>query len=484
MNVPRITIRDAAGLSDDPRSEVRRLFDNGVFEFVAIWFTDMTGRWMRLTWARSAISYEKLEKGIHASVFATQWRNGTNCDYLFKVDFSTVFVDPCEVSPTLSFFAEVWDADGSAQYSCDPRGVLSRALTLLDRVSEGCVCNIGPELEFYIFEEVRYSVGTLETYVNIFNAESPSNSRQSNTPQNRGFVMGHPTHHLSPTSDYSAPTREAILRNLSAAGLSPLHNFHEAGPAQAEIGIRYVSGLRAADAIQLYKRVARATAARMGQLATFMPSPVPYSPASGLHFHLSLWNGEENLFSGDALGGLSQTALYAIGGLIRYARPLCAFLAPTPNSYCRLGSAFNPMRDVEYGISNRRVPVRIPPIREHGEARIEVRFADGSVNPYLALAAVVVAMLRGIEDKIDPGPPASSESAPGFLVDVRYRAKNGLPRDLEEALLELDQAKDVFLRDGVFSEDILLAHFQELSRRALFKNGRAHPLDYAETLDC
>jgi glutamine synthetase len=484
MNVPKITIKPAELPEASGSWNVRQLFESNAFEFIAVWFTDMTGRWMRLTWPRSALSYDKLARGLHASVVATQWRDSTDCDYLFKIDFDTVFFDPCEPSVTLSFVADVWDADGSKQYSRDPRGVLRRALKLLDRVDKGCTCNIGPELEFYILDEVRYNVSGLETYVNVVEAESPSNTRQTRAPHNRGFVLGHSSYHLSPTSDYSAPTREAILRNLAAAGLSPLHNFHEAGPAQAEIGIQYLTGLRAADAVQLYKRVSRATSTKLGQIATFMPAPVPYAAGSGLHLHLSLWSGKKNLFSGDALAGLSQTALFAIGGLIRYARPLCAFLTPSPNSYCRLAVAFNPMRNVEYGVSNRRLPIRIPPIRDPEDARIEVRFADGSANPYLALAAVVIAMVAGIEEKIDPGEPVSSEDRPGFLTDLRNRSKSGLARDLEEAVLELDLAKEVFLRDGVFSEDMLSAHICELSRRALFRTGRAHPQDYAESLDC
>ena len=483
MNAPTGAIEGLQRSAFARGQSLAQLWETGAFEFVTIWFTDLSGRWMRLSWPREAMNYQKLVGGIHSSVLASHWRDATNCDYLFKADADTAFIDPCEASPTLSLIANVWEPDGSGQYARDPRGVLLRAIKQLERVASGCLCKVGPELEFYIFDEVRYKLGQFETYVRLIEAESSSNSERTQSAHNRGYVLGHSSLHLSPTSDYTAPTREAILRNLAAVGLSPLHNFHEAGPAQAEIGISHLEALRAADAIQLYKRVARATATKLGQLVTFMPAPIPFAPGSGLHFHLSIWSEGVNLFSGSGLGGMSETAMHAIAGVMKYSKALCAFLTPSHNSFCRLSHAFNPIRDVEFGVSNRRIPIRIPPALEPNEARIELRFPDASCNPYLALASIIVAMVAGIEQRLEPGAPAVN-NAPGFLGDVRNRAKNGLPRDLEEAPLELDKVKDVFLRDDVFSEEMLNAHIELLSRRALFRATRGHPADYAECLDC
>lgn len=447
---------------------------------VAFWFTDLAGRWLRHEHAEASVSKSVFSEGYTASSMMTGWKGFGEADLIFKPNVETIFSDPTSERLAASYFAETFESDGKTPYQRDPRHILSKIVESV--ASENVRFEIGPELEAYIFDEVRFSLSASESFHRVVEPESVSNARETNNPVNKGYVLTHPYHHLSPIADYAQPIRDLIASRMAEAGISPLHCLHESGPSQMEIGVMHADPLRAADQVQRYKHIARATAAEFGKLLTFMPMPFAFNPGSGLHLHISMWKGGRNSFQDPE--GISSTCRHAIGGVIKHAKALSAFLAPSSNSYTRLMHLYRSDLDVCFGFGTRSAHVRIPQTLNPENTRIEIRFGDCSANIYLAIGAVILAMMDGIRNSIDPGEPLAGSPRYGGPFDIRARAENSLPRNLEECILALEHDKNFLLQIPGFSEEVIEEYQKILIRRSNSQYLYPHPRDFLESLDC
>jgi glutamine synthetase len=450
-------------------------------KYYAFWFTDLSGRWQQHRFSSDSLGDEVFEQGFHASSMLTGWRNFGESDLLFRPSKASEFHDAAETEPTRSFFSDVWSDDKTSPYERDPRAILQRVVQGAER--EGWSFEIGPEVEGYIFDEVRWGVGQTETFCRITESENIENSRARATEANRGFVLTHPSHHLSPTSDYGGPLRNRMVEMMIRSGMKPLHCLHEAGPSQFEIGIRHDSPVEACDSVQLFKRLARACGTDVGKIVTFMPMPMPlaFGPGSGLHINLSMWRNGQNAFYSE--NGLSAIGTSAVAGVLKHGRALCALSAPTGNSFARLQHLYRPDRDFSYGFGNRFAHVRVPQVVDGKATRLEVRFSDPSCNIYLAVAGAILAAMDGVSSNMNPSAPL--EGAPPFgPIDIRNRTANSVPRSLEDAILSLDADKAFLQRYEAFTPDALEAYQKILIRRSNSQGVYPHPRDFLEVLDC
>lgn len=446
-------------------------------ELLCFRFTDLAGRWLQFFRPNQGIS---LNDGINFSVLASGWRLSNNSDYLFRPDPDTRYREPSAPVGTTSYVCDVYESNGTAPYERDPRLILKAAKShLSDVLGEDACFQVGLEFEFYLFEDIRLYSSNGEATIQIVESEGIESVRPgfAGTP---GYSLYHSNLHLSPTVDRHHAFRLKAAKNLLASGLRPISYHHEAGPSQCEIGIEHMDILAAADAIQKTKDIIRKTAQSEGRIATFMPRPLAYSAGSGLHLNLSIVSGGKNLFAGDKPGELSETARRAMGGILQHARALNCFLNPTPNSYRRLEYMFGSHTPVGYGFSDRTTAIRIPPFARPAAARIEARFGDASLNPYLALAALALACLDGIEQRIEPGEPAAAREWSRKTPQLWRRPDTALARDLEEALVALDRDRGFLTASGIFKDDLVDAHLLELSRRALDLIARPHPHEFYE----
>ena len=450
------------------------------YDYHVFWFTDLAGRWLQHRFASSAIGDSIFERGFHASSMMTGWRQFGETDLLFKPCRSTEFRDAAEDSRTRSFISEVWDEHGLAPYARDSRGILARIVAAA--AADGWQFQVGPEIEGYLFDEVRWGVRANECFYKISEPEAVDNARESSNPQNRGFVLTHPFHHLAPTADYGQTFRSQLVEMMIGCGMRPLHCLHEAGPSQFEIGIHHDDPVKSGDNVQLFKRLARACGANAGKVATFMPMPLAFGPGSGMHINLSMWKDGHNAFHRE--GGVSDICMSAIAGIMKHARALTAWLAPTCNSYLRLTHLYRADMEVSYGFGNRSAHIRIPQVVDPAETRIEIRFGDPSANIYLAIAAAILAALDGVDAGLSPQADELKGRTAYGLHDIRQRKPNALPRTLEDAIVALDQDQDFLQRYGAFSRDTVEAHQQVLIRRANSQPLYPNPRDFLEVLDC
>jgi len=449
-------------------------------DFYVFWFTDLTGRWQQHRFSSDAVDDAKFEHGFYASSMMTGWRQFGESDLLFKPCRNTEFKDAAEDSRARSFISEVWDEQGVGPYGRDPRGILAK--TMAAAAADGWQFQVGPEIEGYLFDEVRWGLRANDCFYSISEPEGVENAREPSNPENRGFVLTHPFHHLAPTTDYGLKIRSQMVEMMIRSGMRPLHCLHEAGPSQFEIGIMHDDPLKAGDSVQLFKRLARACGAKAGKIATFMPMPLAFGPGSGMHINLSMWEGTKNAFYAD--GSVSKLCMNAIAGIMKHARSLAAFLAPTSNSYLRLSHLYRNDLEVTYGFGNRSAHIRIPQVVDPAEARIEIRFGDPSANIYLAIAAVMLAALDGVENDLSPQADELKGPVAYGPRDIRLSKPNSLPRTLEDAILALDTDKEFLQRYGAFSAETIEMHQQILIRRANAQSLYPNPRDFLEVLDC
>ena len=316
------------------------------------WFPDLPARWLHHRFATGAISDATFARGYHASSMMTGWRQFGETDLLFKPCEGTEFKDAAEDARTRSFISEVWDEHGTAPYGRDPRGILAKIVTAA--AADGWRFQIGPEIEGYLFDEVRWGLRANECFYRISEPESVDNARESSNPQNRGLVLTHPSHHLAPTADYGQKFRSRMVEMMIESGMHPLHCLHEAGPSQFEIGIRHDDPVKSGDNVQLFRRLARACGTQGGKVATFMPMPLAFGPGSGMHINLSMWKDGRNAFHDG--NGVSHTCMSAVAGIMKHARALAAWLSPTSNSYLRLMHLYRADMEASYGFGNQTGP--------------------------------------------------------------------------------------------------------------------------------
>ena len=438
--------------------KVMKLAEESGAEFVDMKFIDLPGRWQHLTVPIRELNDEFFEDGhgFDGSSVAG-WQGINESDMLLIPDPSTARIDPFLNYTTLSVTCDVVDPITREPYGRDPRGVAKRLEAYLQSTGIADTAYIGPEAEFFIFDEARFHQ---DNNSGFFEVDSQEGIWNSGAP---GPNTGHRPHHKGgyfPVSPVDSQTdlRSEMCLELEALGIHVETQHHEVGTAgQGEIDVRFDSLLSMADTMMWFKYVVKNVAHRHGKTATFMPKPLFNDNGSGMHTHMSLWKDGKPTFAGDHYAGLSQTAIWYIGGLIKHASALCAFTNPTTNSYKRLVPGFEAPNKLAYSSRNRSAAIRIPMYSPSPKAkRLEYRTPDPSANPYLAFAACVMAGLDGIKNKIDPGEPMDKNI---YDLPPEEAAKvPSAPGSLEESLNALRENHAFLLHGDVFSEDLITAH--------------------------
>ena len=459
-------------------AELVKFIEENEIQFVDMNFTDLRGKWQHTTEHASIVTKETLESGIFFDGSSIAgWKAINESDMLIKPDISKVCIDPFAAQKTIKIFCDVFEPTTGQPYNRDPRQVARAAENYLKKSGVGDTAYFGPEAEFFVFEDVRVNVEPNHVSYQIDSEEGPYNSGRAYDDGN----MGHrpkPKGGYFPESpiDSLSDIRGEMLTVMQSMGVSVEKHHHEVAPSQCEIGIRFSTLVDSADNIQLYKHVVHNVAHSYGKTATFMPKPIFGDNGSGMHCHQSLWKGGKALFSGDGYAGLSDTALYYIGGIIKHARALNAFTNPTTNSYKRLVPGYEAPVLLAYSARNRSASCRIPQVASPNARRVEVRFPDPCANPYLAFSAMLMAGLDGIENKIHPG-----EAMDKNLYDLPENELKQIPtvcHSLPEALAALKKDKDFLLKGDVFSNDMIDAYIAIKEEEIDLYEKTVHPVEY------
>jgi len=445
--------------------------------FVDLRFTDSIGKCHHITMDAGALDKQALEQGIMFDASSLSgWKAINDSDMALRPDLATAHTDPFFAEATLALFCDVTDTKGS-DYNRDPRGIARRCEAYAKSEGAADTIFVGPEAEFFVFDDVRYKIGRYHSFYQLDGGELPSNSGRACEAGNSGLRPGVKGGYVPlPPVDSGQDMRSEMLVMLKTMGITVEKHHHEVAAAQHELGIKYDSLLRQADNMQIFKYAVHQVAAAYGKSACFMPKPVYGDNGSGMHVHLSLWKADRPLFAGDKYAGLSQTCLYFIGGIIKHARALNAFTNPTTNSYKRLVPGFEAPVLLAYSACNRSAACRIPFVFSEKGKRLEVRFPDPAANPYLAFSALVMAGLDGIKHKIHPGKPMDKD-----LYELPAAELAQIPQvsgSLAEALDALDADRDFLTAGGVFDADMLDAYLALKRREVKRYNAAPQPIEF------
>ena len=425
-------------------------------EMVDLKFTDLLGSWQHCSFPVDTWDEETFKDGVGFDGSSIRgWQAINVSDMLAVPDPNTAQIDPFFARPTVSVIADIVDPMTREDYSRDPRHVARNAIEHMKSTGLADTCFIGPEPEFFIFDEVRYEQTQHRGFYEIDSVEGAWNTARFEEP-NLGYKPSYKGGYfpVSPTDTYH-DLRGEMCAEMKKVGITVEAHHHEVGTAgQGEIDMKFGPLIEMADQFMWFKYIIKNVAKRHGKSVTFMPKPIFDDNGSGMHTHISLWKGGEPLFAGDRYAGLSQMALHAVGGILKHARAVLAFAAPTNNSYRRLVPGFEAPVNLAMSARNRSAAVRIPMYSHSPKAkRIEFRCPDPSSNGYLMFSALLMAMLDGIENKVDPGRPLDR--------DIYEMTKEELaetphtPGSLEEALDSLDQDHAFLLEQDVFTEDLI-----------------------------
>ena len=436
-------------------SEVIAFAKEKKIEFVDLKFTDFLGTWQHFSIPIGELSEGVFEEGLGFDGSSIRgWLPINMSDMLVVPDPATAMVDPFMQHPTLSMLCDTQDPITREAYGRDPRHIAKRAEAFLKSTGLGDVAYFGPEAEFFVFDDVRYETAPSGSFYSIDSEEAAWNTGSGE--KNLGSKIGHKGGYFPVAPhDTQQDLRAEMCRIMEACGISVERQHHEVATAgQAEIDIRFDSMLRMADKQMLFKYIVRNTARKYGKTATFMPKPIFGDNGSGMHTHQSIWKEGKPLFAGDGYAGMSEMALYYIGGILKHGRALAAFCNPTTNSYKRLVPGFEAPVNLAYSSRNRSASVRIPMYSPSPKAkRLEFRSPDPSCNPYLAFSAMLMAGLDGIQNRIDPGEPLDKDIYGLSKAELKDVPK--MPASLEEALESLEADHEFLLKGDVFSRDLI-----------------------------
>ncbi len=441
-------------------------------------FSDPRGKMQHVTQSIRTIDEKTFETGImfDGSSIAG-WKTINESDMALIPDADTAVVDPFYAEPTITLFCDVYDPITGEAYSRCPRSIAKKAEAYLKKSGVGDTAYFGPEAEFFVFDDVRFSLDPHNTFFKLDSNEAPQNSGREYPEGNLGHrprVKGgyFPVNPVDSAQDL----RTEMLVMLEQMGVETEKHHHEVAAAQHELGIKFSTLVSCADNMQIYKYVVQNVAAMYGKTATFMPKPVFGDNGSGMHTHQSIWKGSKPLFAGKEYAELSETALYYIGGIIKHAKALNAITNPTTNSYKRLVPGYEAPVLLAYSSRNRSASCRIPYTDSPKGKRVEVRFPDACANPYLAYAAMLMAGLDGIKNKIHPGDPADKN-----LYDLSPRELAKIPTvcaSLEEAIDALEKDNAFLLQGDVFSKDMIESYL-DLKREEWDRFRMApHPIEF------
>ncbi|HRD68719.1 MAG TPA: glutamate--ammonia ligase [Legionella sp.] len=448
-------------------------------KFVDLRFTDILGKEQHITIPTSAVDEDFIENGkmIDGSSFKG-WQKIHQSDLALMPDLNSIMLDPFFQDNTLVIRCNVVDPQTMIGYERCPRSLAERAQNYLKSTGIADTALFGPEPEFFIFDDVRYQTTINKTFYQINSDEAQWNSGE----EIEGGNIGHrPSikggYFPVPPVDSSNDIRSAICLTLESLGMVVEAHHHEVATAnQCEVATRYNTLVNKADEVQTLKYVVHNVAHNYGKTATFMPKPLVGDNGSGMHCHQSLAKDGTNLFSGDQYAGLSETALYYIGGIIKHARALNAFTNPSTNSYRRLVPGFEAPVLLAYSARNRSAAIRIPHVNNPKARRIEVRFPDPTANPYLAFSAMMMAGLDGIQKKIHPGQPMDKDLydlPPEELIDIPTVCSS-----LEQALENLESDNEFLLQGDVFTIDFINNYIKMKKEEVNKIRSLTHPYEF------
>jgi glutamine synthetase len=464
-----------------PAEVIRRARETGV-QVVDVRFTDLPGTWQHFSIPIGALAEDVFEEGLGFDGSSIRGFQAINeSDMLLLPDPASAFVDPCLKVPTLVLTCDIKDPITGERYSRDPRYVAQKAEQYLTRSGIATTSYWGPEAEFYVFNSVRFDQNAHEGYYHIDSEEGIWNSGQDGGKPNLGHRPRHKEGYFPvPPVDRLQDLRSRIMLALIGAGVDVEVQHHEVGTAgQAEIDMRFGTLVRMADQIMMYKYIVKGVCLEHGYTATFMPKPMFGDNGSGMHVHQSLWKNGTNLFwSERGYAGLSDMARFYIGGLIKHAPALLAFAAPTTNSYRRLVPGYEAPINLIYSQRNRSAVCRIPMYSKSPKSkRIEFRAPDPSANPYLTFAALLMAGLDGIKNRIEPPAPIDKDLY-DLEITERKRVKN-TPGSLAEVLDALRKDSQFLLQGGVFTQDLLDTWVEYKTKKELEPVAlRPHPYEF------
>jgi glutamine synthetase len=438
-------------------------------QMVDLKFMDFVGMWQHFTIPIQELSEQVFEEGLGFDGSSIRgWQPIHASDMMVVPDPSTAVMDPFMKDPTLSLVCNIVDPITREAYTRDPRNVAQKAERYLKQTGIGDQAFFGPEAEFFIFDAVNYDSTPNSAFYRIESQEGQWNSggnADAGVHPQTGEIIRRPNLGYKPRykegyfpvapTDSQQDLRTEMCRVMSQVGINVERQHHEVATAgQAEIDIRFDTLTRTADALMWFKYIIKNVARQHGKTVTFMPKPLFGDNGSGMHCHMSLWKAGKPLFAGDGYAGLSQTAMHYIGGVLKHAPALAALCNPTTNSYKRLVPGFEAPVNLAYSSRNRSASIRIPMYSPSPKAkRIEFRSPDPSCNPYIAFAAMLMAGLDGIENRIDPGDPLDKDIyglSPEELKDIPK-----MPGSLEEALQCLSKDREFLLKGDVFTEDVI-----------------------------
>jgi len=455
-------------------------------KMVDIRFTDLPGTWQHFTIPVRRLNEELFTEGLPFDGSSIRgFQEIHESDMLLIPDPDTAFVDPVAEIPTLVVTCDVYDPITVQPYARDPRYVARKAENYLKQTGIADTAFFGPEAEFFIFDNVRYSSGTNESYYHIDSEEGWWNSGRSDRPNFGGQISPKRGYFPVPPTDTLQTLRSQIVMALEETGVEMEIHHHEVATAgQTELGMKFTTLTRMADNTLLYKYIAKNVARQNGKTATFMPKPLFGDNGSGMHVHSSLWKSGKNVFY-DASGyaGLSEYAKYYIGGLLKHAPALLALTSPTTNSYRRLVPGYEAPVNLAYSQRNRSAICRIPVTKSTKAKRVEFRAPDPSSNPYLCFAAILMAGLDGIQNRIDPGEPVDKDLYE--LPAEEAKLIKQVPGSLGAVLEALEADHEFLLKGDVFTTDFLEAYI-DYKRQVELDPVRIRPTPYEFTLyfDC
>lgn len=460
-------------------SDVLNMIKEKDVKFVDFRFTDTQGKEQHVSVPATTIDEGELEDGkMFDGSSIAGWKGINASDMILMPDCDSQVIDPFCEEVTMNIRCDIIEPSDMKGYNRDPRSIAKRAEAYLQSTGIGDTAYFGPENEFFVFDSIRWTDTMGEVGYSIGSEEAAWSTHEKYDGGNMGHRPGVKGGYFPvPPVDSLQDLRSSMCLVMDEMGAKTEVHHHEVGTAgQCEIGALFNTMVRKADEVQIYKYVVHNVAHAYGKTATFMPKPIVGDNGNGMHVHQSIFKNGENMFHGDLYGGLSQDALYYIGGIIKHAKALNAFANASTNSYKRLVPGFEAPVMLAYSARNRSAAIRIPHIPNPKGRRIEVRFGDNTANPYLCFASMLMAGLDGIKNKIDPGEAASKD-----LYDLPPEEEALIPQvavSLDEALAALDEDRAFLTEGGVFDDDMIDAFIELKNAEVQRLRMSTHPCEF------
>jgi glutamine synthetase len=467
-------------------SDVLKYAEKHGAKMVDLKFIDLPGIWQHTSVPIAQLKEDSFEDGFGLDGSSIRgWQPINASDMLIIPDPSTAVMDPFTATPTLSLTCNVIDPIERRPYSRDPRYIAQKAEQYLKSTGIADTCYFGPEAEFFVFDDIRFDSTPNSSYYYVDSAEGRWNTGREEFP-NLGYKPGYKGGYFPvPPTDSLVDLRNQMVQTLIDCGIYVETAHHEvATGGQCEIDMRFAPLVTMADQLMWFKYIVKNVARKNGKTATFMPKPLYGDNGSGMHCHQSLWKNEKPLFAGDGYAGLSEMAMFYIGGILKHAKAICALSNPSTNSYRRLTPGFEAPVNLAYSSRNRSAAIRIPMYSSSPKAkRLEFRTPDPSCNPYVAFAAMLMAGLDGIEKRIHPGEPLDKDIyslSPEELKDVP-----SVPYSLDEALKALKADHEFLLKGDVFTKDVIETWIEFKTEHEVDPvRLRPVPLEFSLYFDC